>query len=160
MNFHFFQSVNFSSSHGNLSFEKHGFFRKKIKFLFFFLKHNHFGKKMFAEPQSLFERASFPYFLFFNFPISKSDMWRYRLDNAYTHFRALDRFCFLGPNSQVRSRFARALETFEWSRNGKLVFSSSFDMALERHLVYDLHAVSPSRSFHLQANQQPSIIER
>ena len=26
------------------------------------------------EPQSLFERASLPYFLFFNFPISKSDV--------------------------------------------------------------------------------------
>ena len=37
-------------------------------------------------------------------------------------------------------------------RNGKLVFSSSFDMAFERHLVYDLHAVLPSRSFHLQSN--------
>ena len=45
-------------------------------------------------------------------------------------------------------------------RNGKLVFSSSFDMTFERHLVYDLHAVLPSRSFHLQANQQPSLIER
>ena len=45
-------------------------------------------------------------------------------------------------------------------RNGKLVFSSSFDLALERHLVYDLYAVLPSRSFHLQANQQPSLIER
>ena len=33
-------------------------------------------------------------------------------------------------------------------------------MALERHLVYDLHALLPSRSLHLQANEQPSLIER
>ena len=47
----------------------------------------------------------------------------------------------LGPNCRVRSRFARALETFNGrvERNGKLVFSSSFDMAFERYLVYDLH---------------------
>ena len=71
----------------------------------------------------------------------------------------------MGPNYQVRARFARALETFECSngrveRNGKLSFSSSFDMAFERHLVHDLHAVLPSRSFYLQANRQPSLIER
>ena len=97
MNFHFFQSVNFSSSYGNLSFKKHGFFRKKIEFLFFFSKNNHFGKKLFTEPQSLFERASLPYFLFFNFSILKSDVWRCLLDNTYTRFRALDRFCFSDP---------------------------------------------------------------
>ena len=97
MNFHFFQSVNFSSNHGNLSFKKRGLFRKKIEFLFFFSKNNHFGKKLSTEPQSLFERASLPYFLFFNFPISKSNVWLYRLDNTYTGFRAFDRFCFLDP---------------------------------------------------------------
>ena len=100
MNFHFFQSVNFSSSYGNLSFKKHGFFRKKIEFLFFLSKNNHFGKKLSTEPQSLFERASLPYFLFFNFPILKFDVWRYVLDNTYTRFRALDRFRF--PNPQFR----------------------------------------------------------
>ena len=52
---------------------------------------------MSTEPQSLFKRASLPYFLFFNFPILKSDVWRYRLDNTYTHFRALDRFWFPDP---------------------------------------------------------------
>ena len=36
-------------------------------------------------------------FLFFNFPILKSDVWRYRLDNTYTRFRALDQFCFADP---------------------------------------------------------------
>ena len=92
-----FFSFIFSSSHGNLSFEKRGFFRKKIEFLFFFSKNNHFGKKLSTESQSLFERASLPYFLCFNFPISQSDVWRYRLDNAYTRFRALDRFCFPNP---------------------------------------------------------------
>ena len=36
MNFHFFQSVNFSSSYGNLSFKTHGFFRKKNWVFIFF----------------------------------------------------------------------------------------------------------------------------
>ena len=93
----FFQSVNFSSSYGNLSFKKHEVFGKKIEFLFFFSKNNDFGKKLSTEPQSLFERASLTYFLFFNFPILKSDVWHYRLDNTYTRFRALDRFCFPDP---------------------------------------------------------------
>ena len=43
----------------------------------------------------------------------------------------------LGPNSWVRSRHSN----IRVKRNGKLVFSSSFDMAFEWHLVYDLHAV-------------------
>ena len=68
MNFHFFQSVNFSSSCRNLGLKKRGFFRKKIGLLFCFSKNNHFRKKLSAEPQSLFGRASLPYFLFFNFP--------------------------------------------------------------------------------------------
>ena len=33
-------------------------------------------------------------------------------------------------------------------------------MAFERHLVYDLHAELRSPPFHLQANQQPSLVER
>ena len=65
------------------------------------------------------------------------------------------------PGAQFSSSLERSRRSNgRVERNGKLVFSSSFDMAFERHLVYDLHAVFPSRSFHLQANQQPSLIER
>ena len=110
MNFRFLQSVYFSSSYGNLSFKNTDFLEKKIEFLFFFSKNNHFGKKLSTEPQSLFERASLPYFLFFNIPILKSDVYRYRLDNTYTRFRAPDRFYFPDPqlNARVEHKAARA----------------------------------------------------
>ena len=71
---------------------------------------------------------------------------QYVLRSPYSE--RLHEFHDLGPNSQVSSRPSNG----RVERNGKLVFSSSFDMAFERHLVYDLHAILPSRSFHLQAN--------
>ena len=67
----------------------------------------------------------------------------------------------LGTGAQFSSSLERSRRSNgRVERNGKLVFSSSFDIAFERHLVYDFHAVLPSRSFHLQANQQPSLTER
>ena len=51
-------------------------------------------KKLFTEAQSLFDRASSLYFLFFNFPTEFTSVTRYRLNNTWTRFRALDRFCF------------------------------------------------------------------
>ena len=38
MNFHFFKSVDFSSSYGISSFKNTGFLEKKIEFLFYFQK--------------------------------------------------------------------------------------------------------------------------
>ena len=77
------------------------FLEKKLTFYFFSQKIMISEKKLSTEPQSLFKRASLSYFLFFNFPILKSDVRRYRLDNTYTRFRALDWFCFLDPQSKV-----------------------------------------------------------
>ena len=56
------------------------------------------------ETQSLFERAISLYFLFFYFWTSKSDVWRHRLDNASTHFRAYDRFLHQEEVGEIKKR--------------------------------------------------------
>ena len=50
---------------------KKDFSFQKIEFLFFFSKNNHFGQKLSTEPESLFERISSLYVLFFNCPTLK-----------------------------------------------------------------------------------------
>ena len=95
MKFLYFQSVNFSSSYGNLSFKKHGFFRKKNWVFIFFSRNNHLEKNC-LQNLTLFLKEP-PVFFIFQFSNLKSDVWRYRLDNTYTRFRALGRFCFPDP---------------------------------------------------------------
>ena len=105
MNSTFVKSVNISPSYGNSSLKKQ-FFRKKKWGFIFFPKNNEFGKKWFMELQSLFKRAISLYFLFFDFRILKFDMWRHHLNNAFTRFRAYDRF--LNPALQLQ----KMLNTF------------------------------------------------
>ena len=48
------------------------------------------------ETQSLFKKAISSYFPLFKFRKLQFDMWRHRLDNTSTRFRAYDRFLYPG----------------------------------------------------------------
>ena len=77
--------------------------------------------------ESLFERDISLYFLFFNFQTLKFEVWRHRLDNNSTRFRAWDRFLHpgLGKNAYL-------LPHYLW---------------FERHSSSDCRIVHPSNFF-------------
>ena len=76
MNFHFFQSVNFSSSCRNLGLKKRGFFRKKLGFYFVSQKIT-ISEKNCLQNLNLFLEE--PASRIFYFSISHFEIWRVTL---------------------------------------------------------------------------------